>query len=134
MQTTITPIGTIRTAATDDAIPRHWSISTVEGHIELDQQYRDGLADISLGDRVTVLFLFHRSPPFTDRMIKQTPHNQTRPKGIFSICSPIRPNPIGLSVFTVTSVRDARIDVTGIDTYDGTPVIDIKPHAGCIAE
>jgi len=134
MQTTLAPIGAIHTAATDDAIPRHWSISTIEGYIELDARYRDGLADISVGDRVTVLFLFHRSPSFTDRMIKQTPPNQQRPKGIFSICSPIRPNPVGLSVFIVTSVHDTRIGITGIDTYDGTPVIDIKPHVEHVVE
>ena len=48
--------------------------------------------------------------------------------GVFSTCSPIRPNPIGMSVVEVLGIRDAHIDVRRLDMLDGTPILDIKPH------
>ena len=47
---------------------------------------------------------------------------------MFSTCSPVRPNPIGMSVVQVVGVRRTSIDVRGLDMLDGTPILDIKPH------
>ncbi len=126
MTIAMTPIGYVRTDATDP--PRHWSLSDVEGTLDIDARYAEGLRDILPGQRIIVLFHFHKSPSFSDRLLVQTPPHMDRPFGVFSICSPRRPNPIGLSVVTATGVRGNRIDVRGIDMYDGTPILDIKPH------
>ena len=126
MTIALNPIGYVKTDATD--LPRHWSLSDVAGTLEIDPRYTEGLRDIQPGQRIVVLFHFHQSAPFSDRLLVQTPPHQDRAFGVFSICSPRRPNPIGLSVVTVTAVRDNRIDVRGIDMYDGTPILDIKPH------
>lgn len=40
----------------------------------------------------------------------------------------MRPNPIGLSVVEVVSVADGVVRVRGLDMYDGTPILDLKPH------
>ena len=48
--------------------------------------------------------------------------------GVFSTCSPIRPNPIGMSVVEVLGIRGTNIDVRGLDMLDSTPILDIKPH------
>jgi tRNA (adenine37-N6)-methyltransferase len=121
------PIGHIHTGVADDAIPRHWRVSDVEGTLEIQPQYATGLRDIQAGQKIVVLFHFDRSPPFTDALLVQTPHHQ-QPKGVFSICSPKRPNPIGLSILEVVAVEGCRIRVRGVDMFDGTPVLDIKPH------
>ncbi len=126
MEVILTPIGTVRTEAT--SLPRHWSLSEVTGTLEIDPGYLQGLKDIHPGQRIVVLFCFHRSPPFSESLLVQTPPHRDRPMGVFSICSPRRPNPIGLSVVTVTAVDGNRIEVRGIDMYDGTPILDIKPH------
>jgi tRNA (Thr-GGU) A37 N-methylase len=47
--------------------------------------------------------------------------------GVFSTCSPIRPNPVGFSIVSVIGVKSNVISVKGIDMIDGTPVLDIKP-------
>ena len=119
------PIGYVRTEAKD--LPRHWSVSDVEGEIVIDTEYKLGIRDIKTGDKIVVLFVFHKSPPFTsDKLIQKPPHlNET--KGVFSTCSPHRPNPIGLSVLEVLDVIDNVIKVKRLDMYDGTPVLDIKP-------
>jgi tRNA-Thr(GGU) m(6)t(6)A37 methyltransferase TsaA len=123
---TFTPIGTVRTGA--EHVPRHWSVSDVEGTLEIDPAYRRGMKDIRPGERIVVLFHFHRSPPFSDAYLVGTPPNRDEPMGVFSICSPRRPNAIGLSVVEVIGVEGTRIDVRGIDMLDGTPILDIKPH------
>ncbi len=52
----------------------------------------------------------------------------TSQTGIFSICSPVRPNPVGMSVLEVLEVEGARVYVKGLDMLDGTPILDIKPY------
>jgi tRNA (Thr-GGU) A37 N-methylase len=46
---------------------------------------------------------------------------------VFSICSPIRPNPIGLSVLEVLARNDNVLHVRCMDMINGTPILDIKP-------
>jgi tRNA (Thr-GGU) A37 N-methylase len=74
-----------------------------------------------------VLFYFHRSPGFTPELLRQISGQTGRETGVFSTCSPIRPNPIGMSVVHVVGVRGTSIDVRGLDMLDGTPILDIKP-------
>ncbi len=126
MEFNVTAIGFVRNQAKD--VPRHWTVSEDEGILEIEAQYREGLKDIQPGQRIVVIFLFHKSPPFDESLLVQTPpHRQGERIGVFSICSPRRPNPIGLSVFEVLGVEGARIRVKGLDTFDGTPILDIKP-------
>ncbi len=126
MSVTLHPIGVVRTTST--AIPRHWSISTVEGALVIDDTYVDGLRDIRPGQRIVVLFHFDRSPAFTPGDLVQTSGSSGQKMGVFSICSPVRPNPIGLSILDVTGVDGANLHVRGLDMLDGTPILDIKPH------
>ncbi len=126
MQVTLTPIGRFYTDETD--IPRHWSISDEKGWIEIDPQYTEGLKHIRSGQQIVVIFYFHQSEPFTKALLMQTPPHKGTKTGVFSTCSPRRPNPIGLSVLTVTNVRDNVIAVSGIDMVNDTPILDIKPH------
>ncbi|WP_292731974.1 TrmO family methyltransferase [Methanoculleus sp.] len=49
-------------------------------------------------------------------------------KGIFSTCSPARPNPVLATVARLHARRANVLEVTGLDAVDGSPVIDIKPY------
>ncbi len=120
------PIGFVRTVKS--GIPRHWSVSDVEGELFIEERYSEGIEDIKKGQRIVVLFHFHKSPDFESARLKQTPPNRGRAKGVFSICSPIRPNRIGLSILEVTGVKNNSIKVRGVDMLDGTPLLDIKPY------
>lgn len=127
MEFKLSPIGFVRNEAKE--VPRHWTVSEDEGVLDIEPQYREGLKDIQAGQRIVVIFLFHKSPPFDESFLVQTPpHRQGERVGVFSICSPRRPNPIGLSVFEVLGVEGTRIRVKGLDTLDGTPILDIKPY------
>jgi tRNA (adenine37-N6)-methyltransferase len=120
------PIGFVRTDAQE--LPRHWSVSEVEGTLVIDEGYSEGLRDIEAGQRIVVIFYFHRSLVFSPKLLRQTSGHTGREMGVFSICSPVRPNPIGMSVLEVLRTRDASIDVRRLDMLDGTPILDIKPH------
>lgn len=120
------PIGFAQTDA--EKIPRHWSVSDEEGALVIDKKYLKGLKDIRAGQRIVVIFHFHRSPEFTSQLLSQTPPHRREQLGVFSTCSPIRPNPIGMSVLKVLRREDNVIYVKGLDMQDGTPVLDVKPH------
>jgi tRNA (Thr-GGU) A37 N-methylase len=48
--------------------------------------------------------------------------------GVFAIDSPTRPNPIGLSLVKLLRREGGALMVLGLDCFDGTPVLDIKPY------
>ena len=126
MTVTMEPIGHVRTQAA--TVPRHWSLSDEVGTLEINPEYAQGLKDISAGQQIVVLFHFHQSQSFRPDFLVQTPPHKDRAMGVFSICSPRRPNPIGLSVLEVTRIEGTVIHVHGLDMLDGTPILDIKPH------
>jgi len=127
------PIGFVRTEA--GKVPRSWRASDVEGALVVDEAYKEGLGDIEPGQRIVVIFNFHESPAFSPNLLRQTPPHRRqgppgvdRSMGIFSICSPVRPNPIGMSVLEVLGVEGNVVHVRGLDMRDGTPILDIKPY------
>jgi len=120
------PIGFVKTDV--EKVPRHWTVSEAEGTIVIDDQYREGLRDIKAGERIVVLFYFHQSPRFTPDRLIQRPKHRNEQLGVFSICSPVRPNPLGMSVVEVLGIAGNIIHVKGLDMRDNTPVLDIKPY------
>ena len=50
--------------------------------------------------------------------------------GVFRNRSPLRPNPIGISVVDIIEVGIRHIRVRGLDAIDGTPLLDIKAPSG----
>jgi len=125
MKIAFEPIGFISTEEAN--IPRHWSISNAEGVIVIDEKYAEGLRDIRQGQQIIVIFHFHKSPAFHSGYLLQKPPHKETEMGVFSTCSPVRPNPVGISIVEVTEIQGNKISVRGIDMIDGTPVIDIKP-------
>ncbi len=120
------PIGWVHCPAKKP--PRHWTVSDLEGELRMDPRYLEGLRDIKPGQRIVVIFYFHKSPGFKDRFLIQSPPHMNKELGVFSTCSPRRPNPIGMSVLKVLGVEGNVIRVKGLDMLDGTPILDIKPY------
>jgi tRNA-Thr(GGU) m(6)t(6)A37 methyltransferase TsaA len=123
------PIGFVSTDV--QKVPRSWRLSEVEGELVMEEAYEEGLTDIELGQRIVVIFNFHESPAFSPRLLRQTPphlRDANRSMGVFSICSPVRPNPVGMSVLEVLGVEGNVIRVKGLDMRDRTPILDIKPY------
>lgn len=111
-----------------EKVPRHWSVSDVEGRLIINDEYLGGIEDIKAGQHIVVIFHFHKSPAFISRYLKQSPPHRKEIMGVFSCCSPRRPNPIGMSVLEVLEVKGNTIYVKGLDMCNDTPILDIKPH------
>lgn len=58
----------------------------------------------------------------------QRPRHAEGSRGTFSLRSPVRPNPIALSVVELLGRDGATLRVRGLDCRDGTPLLDIKPY------
>ncbi|HEY33341.1 MAG TPA: tRNA (N6-threonylcarbamoyladenosine(37)-N6)-methyltransferase TrmO [Dehalococcoidia bacterium] len=122
----VKPIGFVSTDAKE--IPRSWKVSDMEGTLTIDESYLEGLRDIQVGQRIYVVFHFHKSPEFAPQYMRIKPPIYDKKIGVFSTHSPFRPNPIGLSLLDVLRVEGNVIHVKGIDMLDGTPILDIKPE------
>lgn len=120
------PIGFVSTDA--ETVPRSWSVSDVKGTLVIDKSHLEGLNDIKPGQRIYVIFHFHKSPGFKPQFIRIRPPNREEKVGVFSTHSPIRPNPVGLSLLKVLGIDGNVIQVEGLDMLDGTPILDIKPE------
>jgi len=72
-----------------------------------------------------VLYWLHRS---RRDLILQSPRNDGATRGVFSLRTPVRPNPIGTSIVTLVGIEGTTLLVRGLDCLDETPLIDIKPE------
>ncbi|MDX8435142.1 tRNA (N6-threonylcarbamoyladenosine(37)-N6)-methyltransferase TrmO [Mesorhizobium abyssinicae] len=95
--------------------------------LTIDPAYREGLAGLDRASHVIILSWFDQAPR---NLIVQKPRHAAEPKGVFSLRSPARPNPIGLHVAKLVAldIEAGRLDLDAIDVLDGTPVIDVKPY------
>lgn len=89
-----------------------------------------GLDDCS---HIWVQFVFHRPPSQQWKARVRPPRlGGNKSLGVFATRSPLRPNPIGLSVVRLEGIGRAPgklwLELSGIDLLDGTPVLDIKPY------
>lgn len=98
-----------------------------ESEIVLKAEFVPGLQGLEVGQHILVLFYFHLSDDYD--LLQHPRGDPERPKrGIFSLRSPRRPNPIGATVVELLSIQDNVLRVRGLDAVDGTPVLDIKPE------
>ena len=97
-----------------------------ESDIILNPNFEGGLDGLVPGNDIFIIFYLHRSDGYE---LHQHPRgDRTRPKrGVFSLRSPRRPNPIGLTKVKILSIEKNRLRVRGLDAINGTPVLDIKP-------
>ncbi|MER8464329.1 tRNA (N6-threonylcarbamoyladenosine(37)-N6)-methyltransferase TrmO [Mesorhizobium sp. M1396] len=95
--------------------------------LTIDALYRDGLQGLERASHVIILSWLHHAPR---DLIVQKPRHAAEARGVFSLRSPARPNPIGLHMVRLVALdqNTGRIDLDAIDVLDGTPVIDIKPY------
>ena len=63
-------------------------------------------------------------------VLVQQPKHLAIAQGCFALRTPARPNPIGVSIVRVTGLdlAEGRIGVDGLDWFDGTALVDLKPY------
>ena len=119
-------IGRVRSAIKPGmAIPKNYDESGQVGELVIDPEFGDGLKGIRAGQTIVVLCWLDQA----DRQVLRVYPRGDKIRGlrgVFATRSPARPNPIGISELEVLAVHGTRLTVSGLDVYDGTPVIDIK--------
>ena len=131
---TIRPIGHVESPLTSTAdAPRQGDEGAPPAYLILDSNVHAGLDGMAGGDEIIVLTWLHEA----DRGVL-TVHPRgdlTRAEqGVFSTRAPSRPNPIGLHRVRVLSLDGIRIQVSGLEAIDGTPIVDLKPVLGNVDE
>jgi tRNA-Thr(GGU) m(6)t(6)A37 methyltransferase TsaA len=130
----LVPVGYVQSPLVDlDSAPRQGDEGAPEAWLVFQPRVADGLRDLAVGDDLLVLTWLDRA----DRgVLKVHPRgDRSRPAtGVFSTRSPDRPNPIGLHRVQVLAIDPSRlrVQVSGIEALDGTPIVDVKPVLGAI--
>jgi len=130
----IRPIGHVESPLTSTAdAPRQGDEGAPPAYLILDSEVHAGLDGIAVGDEIIVLTWLHEADR---RALTVHPRGDlTRPEqGVFSTRSSSRPNPIGLHRVRVLNLEGIRIQVSGLEAIDGTPIVDLKPVLGNVEE
>src|SRR5437868_3115151 len=118
-------IGRIRTPwKTRSDCPKNARGSDAVCTIELDPRYAAALEGVETCTHLVVLYFMDQAR--RDLVVQVSRHSGRR--GTFALRSPVRPNPIAMSVVRLIRVRHTTLSVAGLDCLDGTPLIDIKPY------
>ena len=126
MEFIMRPIGIIHSPFTEkDKTPIQASRSQAIGLVEIYPEFTDGLKDIEVLSHIYLLYAFHASSGYT---LQVKPFLDNQEHGIFATRYPYRPNPIGISIVKLLFRKENSLTIEGIDTLDGTPLLDIKPY------
>ena len=121
------PIGTIHSPFKDaKGTPIQSSVaSNVDGSIEILNEYITGLKDLEGFSHIILIYYFHLAK---ESGLHQRPFMDGKSRGVFSIRSPSRPNPVGISVVRLKEIKGNILYISELDIIDGTPLLDIKPY------
>jgi tRNA-Thr(GGU) m(6)t(6)A37 methyltransferase TsaA len=131
------PIAYVHTSKSDE------EVKDLEGEydcvLEVLPEYEAALDGIDGYSHLYIIAYFHRLRkeqigPLRvrpRRLLKRGFKLEELPEvGVFALDSPTRPNRIGLTMVKLLRREGRRLHVSGLDYFDGTPILDIKPFPG----
>ncbi|MDM8000777.1 MAG: tRNA (N6-threonylcarbamoyladenosine(37)-N6)-methyltransferase TrmO [Dehalococcoidia bacterium] len=130
------PVGVIRTTLSNDEIRDSWP-EGIRAEIEVFEVYADALDGIEGFSHLMILFYLHEASEAQKRTLRARPKRFLRLGlrqedlplvGVFCLDSPHRPNPLGLTIVRLLSRKGNVLMVDGLDAFNNTPVLDIKPY------
>ena len=122
---TLRPVGIVTSSyATRGEAPRQGRLSDRIAEIHIFPEYEEALYRIEDCAHLVVLCWFDKAER---TLLRATPPGQNKERGVFTIRSPGRPNPIGLETVDLVSRNGLILTVRGLDAINNTPVLDIKP-------
>ena len=120
------PIGIVHNQIREAHRDTPWE--EIESKIAIDEQWCDALDGITEFSHIWIVYHIDQVPPPDALHIHPMKQADMALVGIFATRSPQRPNPIGIAAVQLLEVHDNVMRVRGLDTIDGTPVLDIKPY------
>ncbi|MGZ4849554.1 MAG: tRNA (N6-threonylcarbamoyladenosine(37)-N6)-methyltransferase TrmO [Halobacteriota archaeon] len=120
------PIGTVQSTVTRS---RDMPLQGVPAVINVFDEFLEGLTGIESDTHINVIGWFDKADraPLMVRPRKISP--QLEKRGVFSLRSPVRPNPLSLTATRLVKVEGSLLHVEPLDLIDGSPVVDIKPYS-----
>lgn len=124
-----TPIGIFKSDYTPETgAPRQGALfPRGKGQIEVYEEYKQALNTLELFEYIIVLYHFDRVVKW-ESFVSPPAANHVHRFGLFSTRSPKRPNPIGFAILKLEKIEQNILWVSGLDAFNGTPVLDIKPY------
>jgi tRNA-Thr(GGU) m(6)t(6)A37 methyltransferase TsaA len=122
----VRPIGYVE----NDVQPwEHVTWEGLESRIHVFEEWAEGLEGLEEFSHIVVIFWLDR-PQQSEIPLKVHPEaKEDMPLlGLFATRTPLRPNPVGITTVELLEVRGNELRVCGLDAFDGTPVLDIKPY------
>jgi len=121
----LNPIGFVKTDAVGDEVKDKSRISQIIINDNLAQAL-DGIDGFS---HLFVIFWMSQIPEDKRMILKVHPRGRMDMPllGVFATRTNLRPNPIGLTLVELLKVEGTTLIVRGLDAFDGTPILDIKP-------
>jgi tRNA-Thr(GGU) m(6)t(6)A37 methyltransferase TsaA len=101
-----------------------------ESVIDVERRWEPALTGLEEYSHLVVLFWFdHAERPESSPELRPAEGREGLPPvGLFAVRTPRRPNPIGMSVVRLHRRDGNRLHVTGLDAWNGTPVLDLKGY------
>ena len=102
-----------------------------QSRIKIFPEFCVGIEGLGNFSHIIVLYWFHlRDNEEERKTLKVVPrrHPGAQEAGVFACRSPSRPNPIGLCVVELIKLEGCTLTVKGLDAFEGSPIIDIKPY------
>jgi len=123
----LSPVGIVHSPLTEgsEELPFQSFASDIEGEIEVFEEFEEGLDGIEGFSHLFIVFYMHK---WKKTKLRTVPLMEEEERGIFGTRSPSRPNHIGCSTVRLLSREGRFLKVKGLDIFDGTPVLDIKPY------
>lgn len=95
--------------------------------------YSEAFRGIEESSHLWLIFEFHMIPENIFNGLVRPPRFEGKKKlGVYATRTPHRPNRLGLSVVKFSRIEflenEIRLEVSGVDLVDGTPILDIKPY------
>ena len=122
----LNPIGYVKTSAEGEEVKDKSVYSQIIVHDDLV----DGLSGISGFSHLFILFYLNQITVKQRETLKVHPRGRLDMPltGVFAVRTMLRPNPIGLTLVELVKVEGNVLTIKGLDAYDGSPVLDIKPY------
>jgi tRNA-Thr(GGU) m(6)t(6)A37 methyltransferase TsaA len=123
---TMKPVGYVKTQAFGDEVTDKTRTSEIVIHPELVP----ALEGVTRYSHIYVIFWMHEIPEEKRMMLKVHPRGRMDMPlvGIFAVRTNLRPNPIGLTLVELVKVENNVLTVRGLDAFNDTPVLDLKPY------
>lgn len=118
------PLGTVRNQF--DYPAQGKDIREHPSRLEIRPAYQAGLTGAAPGQKLLVIFHFHRAGGEAPLIQHPRGDRSREPRGVFLLRSPHRPNPLGVTEVEVKAVEKDGLTVTGLDAVNGTPILDLK--------